>query len=234
MKTKRFRLDRFLSQKLQRNNKEIRLLLAAGSVVVDGIITNDPQQPIDEFSHIVREGEVLQARDRQYIMLYKPKGIISATVDAHQQTVLDLISLPNKSELHIAGRLDKNSTGLLLLSNDGRWSKSLSDASVKCKKIYQVTVRDEITDACIDAFANGIYFDYENITTAPAVLQRLTPRTAQVQLTEGRYHQIKRMFGRFRNPVLSIHRIAIGAITLDENLLPGQYRALTDKEVLLG
>ena len=186
MTAKRFRLDRFLSQRLQRSIKQVRLLLAAGEVSVDGVVINNPQHPINEFSTVICQGETLQARERQYIMLHKPKGVISATVDEQQQTVLDLIELPNKAELHIAGRLDKNSTGLLLLSNDGRWSKSLSDADLGCEKVYQVTLRDEITEECIKAFADGIYFEYENLTTAPAILIRLTPLRAEVRLTQGR------------------------------------------------
>ncbi|MFQ3229244.1 pseudouridine synthase [Reinekea sp.] len=230
MNSKRFRLDRYLSQRLQRSKKQVQRLLAARVVLVDGTAINDPQHPIDEFSHIVCDGKILQQRQRRYVMLHKPAGVVSATVD-EQATALDLIDKPYKAELHIAGRLDKNSTGLLLLTNDGRWSQLLSDAATGFEKAYQVTVRDPISDDCVQAFEQGIYFEYENLTTAPAELNRLSACHAQVKLTEGRYHQIKRMFGRFRNPVLSIHRTAIGPIKLDPSLSPGDYRVLTDQEV---
>lgn len=233
MKSKRFRLDRFLGQRLQCSKKQAQVLLSARVVSVDGVITNDPQQPIDEFSKVECQGKTIQARDRHYVMLHKPAGVVSATVD-EQATVLDLIDEPYKAELHIAGRLDKSSTGLLLLTNDGRWSKLLSDDAIGFEKTYQVTVRDPISDECVQAFEQGVYFEYENLTTMPAVLNRLEPCHAQVKLTQGRYHQIKRMFGRFRNPVLSIHRTAMGPITLDTSLKPGDYRILTDQEVSLG
>jgi len=232
MKSKRFRLDRFLSQQLQRSKKQVQLLLASGAVTVDGLTINDPQYPIDEFSLVVCRGETIQSRQRRYIMMHKPMGVVSATID-EQKTVLDLIDEPYKDELHIAGRLDKNSTGLLLLSNDGRWSQLLSDAAVGCEKTYQVTVRDAISDECVGAFEQGIYFEYEDLTTLPAKLKRTGPCRAEVTLCQGRYHQIKRMFGRFRNPVLTIHRTTIGSIVLDDSLKPGEYRALTEKEVSL-
>jgi 16S rRNA pseudouridine516 synthase len=233
MKSKRFRLDRFLSQRLQQSKRQVQLLLASGAVTVDGAIINDPQHPIDQFSWVECHGKTIQKSDRHYVMLYKPAGVVSATVD-EQTTVLDLIEEPYKTELHIAGRLDKNSTGLLLLTNDGRWSQLLSDASAGFEKTYQVSVRDPITDECVQAFEQGIYFEYEDLTTTPAVLIRTAPCHAEVKLTQGRYHQIKRMFGRFRNPVLSIHRTAMGPITLDTSLKPGDYRILTEQEVSLG
>jgi 16S rRNA pseudouridine516 synthase len=99
--------------------------------------------------------------------------------------------------------------------------------------VYEVTVEHPITDECIQAFADGMYFSYEDITTKPAQLERMSERVAKVTLEEGRYHQIKRMFGRFRNPVLALHRVSIGEIELDNGLAPGEYRALKKNEVNL-
>jgi 16S rRNA pseudouridine516 synthase len=120
---------------------------------------------------------------------------------------------------------------LVLLTNDGKWSRELTTPENKISKVYQVTLEDAVTEECIRAFAEGMYFDFEGITTRPASLQLLSERVAMVTLIEGRYHQIKRMFGRFQNKVLSLHRIAIGNLRLEPELQAGQSRALTAAEI---
>jgi 16S rRNA pseudouridine516 synthase len=137
----------------------------------------------------------------------------------------------NTDDLHIVGRLDLHSSGLLLLTNDGDWSRALMSPENKVAKVYEVTVEHPINGECIQAFANGMYFSYEDIITKPAQLEKLSECVAKVTLEEGRYHQIKRMFGRFRNPVLALHRVSIGEIELDADLAPGEYRALRKNEV---
>ncbi|MFC3701811.1 16S rRNA pseudouridine(516) synthase [Reinekea marina] len=231
MKSKRFRLDRFLCHHFQMSKRQAQQLLAAQQVSVDGKVVNDPQQIVDQFSTVICAEQQKVGLERTYIMFNKPAGVLSATKDNNQTTVMDSIDPTNAQALHIAGRLDKNSTGLLILSNDARWSEQLSGAQYGCEKTYLVTVRDPISDECVDAFAQGLYFDYEGIVTRPAKLTRLALCQAQVKLTEGRYHQIKRMFGRFRNPVMSIHRTQIGPIVLDDQLPAGQFRPLTSKEI---
>ncbi|MBU2864136.1 16S rRNA pseudouridine(516) synthase [Reinekea forsetii] len=231
MKSKRFRLDRFLCHHFQMSKRQAQQLMATQQVSVDGVMVNDPQRLVDQFSNVVCAGKTKIGFKRTYIMLNKPAGILSATKDESQSTVMDIIDPTNKEALHIAGRLDKYSTGLLILSNDAQWSQQLSGAQHGCEKTYLVTVQNPISEECIDAFAQGMHFDYEDIITRPAKLNRLAPCQAQVKLTEGRYHQIKRMFGRFRNPVLSIHRTQIGPIVLDDQLPAGQFRPLTSKEI---
>lgn len=231
MQSKRTRLDRFISSHTQANKKDVRLLLAQQRILVDGQVATDIHQPVDEFSHIRFDGEVLQANTPSYIMLNKPIGVVSATKDAQHTTVIDLLHRPDSSHLHIAGRLDRFSSGLLLLTNDGRWSRRLSEPKFAVTKKYLVTVKNPITEDYIEAFAKGMFFAYENITTRPATLRIVNEHTAEICLTEGRYHQIKRMFGRFRNPVLTLHRTAIGLLTLDAALSSGEHRDLTPAEV---
>src|SRR5690606_23746504 len=120
-------------------------------------------------------------------------GVVSATKDQQHTTVVDLLDVPNREQLHIVGRLDFNSTGLLLLTNDGRWSRRLMTPQYKVIKVYRVSLGEPITEECVMAFASGIHFPYENITTKPATLKILDRFTAEVHLMEGRYHQIKRM-----------------------------------------
>lgn len=225
------RLDRYLSRTLGINRRDVKPLLAQGRVQVDGRSVGGTDHLIDEFSHVSIDDRLLQAKLPVYLMFHKPVGILSATRDPLHTTVIDMLQRPDKDDLHIVGRLDRGSSGLLLLTNDGRWSRALMAPEQAVPKIYLVTLQNPITSDYVKAFAEGMYFDYEDITTRPARLEILEERLARVTLVEGRYHQIKRMFGRFRNPVLSLHRTAIGNLPLDPALAPGQSRELTPVEL---
>lgn len=234
--SKRHRLDRFISQRTGTPKRSIRALLAQGRVSVNGETATDINQQIDAFSLITFDGTELQNRIRRYILLHKPVGVVSATKDDIHPTVIDVLrdgGFPDSelADLHIAGRLDLNSSGLLLLTNDSGWSEALMAPGKKVAKVYEVTLGNSISDDCIKAFQQGMYFPYEDMTTQPALLERLTATSARVTLTEGKYHQIKRMFGRFRNPVTALHRTHIGTIALDPTLAPGQFRPLTESEI---
>jgi 16S rRNA pseudouridine516 synthase len=230
---KKFHLDRFIGIKAGIAKSDVRLLLAQKRIFVDGHIATDVSQPIDQFSHVILDDQVLQNNTRRYYMLNKPVGVVSATKDDRHTTVMDLLSEEDAANLHIVGRLDLNSSGLLLLTNDGDWSRALMSPENKVSKVYEVTLENPITQDYIQAFAEGMYFSYEDITTKPAHLEILSEHVARVTLEEGRYHQIKRMFGRFRNPVLALHRVSIGEIKLDDDLAPGEYRALRENEINL-
>ena len=231
MFAKRGRIDRLLSAHFQVPRREIRQWLVSARIQVDGVVATAPDLQIDEFSVLACDGVVFQENQRQYWMLHKPIGVVSATRDAKHSTVIDLLNCPNKDQLHIAGRLDLNSSGLLLLTNDSRWSQALTAPEQKVSKLYQVTLQNPLVPEMIDAFAKGMYFEYEDHTTLPAQLVIVGTHSALVTLSEGKYHQIKRMFGRFRNPVLSLHRVSIGAIRLDSALEAGQSRPLTASEI---
>ena len=230
------RLDRLISELCQINKKKVRLILAQKRVTVDDILALDIAQIVDQFSHVVMDGEVLQENKAHYIMLNKPVGVVCATKDDKHKTVIDLLAGQFDQEtldsLHIVGRLDLNTSGLVLLTNDSRWSERLTSPEHKVSKCYQVTLENPVTDEYITAFAQGMYFSYENITTKPAVLRIISPFETEVILIEGRYHQIKRMFGRFRNPVVALHRGSIGQLNLDKSLSSGESRVLSAAEVL--
>lgn len=225
------RLDRYLGAQLGIRRRDVQRMLAEGRVEVDGRRVMDTRHPVTRFCAVRCNGELLQAATPRYVMLNKPQGVVSATVDERHQTVIDLLDDAWKGELHIVGRLDFNSTGLMLLTNDGRWSRRLSLPGSRLLKRYRVTLENPITDDMRKGFREGIYFHYEQATTRPAELVALGEREAEVGLVEGRYHQIKRMFGRFDNKVLSIHRIAVGPLLLDSALAPGQSRELTKAEL---
>lgn len=225
------RLDRLIATQLYYSARTVRNLLVTSKVLVNGAVVADGRRHITAFCRVEVEGNIVQAREPIYIMLNKPRGCVSATTDHKHTTVLDLIELPSKQSLHLAGRLDFNSTGLLLLTNDGNWSRRMTLPEQKIAKTYRVETKDEITDEYTKQFSAGMYFRFENLTTLPATLHILSPNTAQLTIYEGRYHQIKRMFGFFQNEVIVLHRLSMGDIVLDANLAPGAYRHLTSAEI---
>lgn len=226
------RVDRFLSNLPQFNRQQARLLLIEKRVRVDGQIVSDPHHDIREFSRVELDEHVLQAgKPARYFMLHKPPGCVSATQDPEHPTVLDLLNEADKHDLHIAGRLDFNTSGLMLITNDGHWSRHLTQPQTKLPKVYYVETEQEITDGYITRFEQGVYFAYEDLTTLPATLELLGPRSARLSIVEGRYHQVKRMFGYFDNKVVRLHRESIGPLMLDSRLAPGEYRALTSEEI---
>ena len=231
MLSKRGRLDQFIAKSLQVSKKAVRQLVLDKKVLVDGIAALSVDMQINEFHHIVCNGNTLQQHTPCYYLLNKPKGVVSATIDEIHPTAVDLLINVDKHMLHIAGRLDVNSTGLLLITNDARWSQALMSPDNKVEKHYLVTLENPIDESYIEAFANGMYFEFENSTTLPAKLEIIGTHQAIVSLKEGKYHQIKRMFGRFRNPVIDLHRYAIGDIRLPVDLQQGEFRALTADEV---
>ena len=226
------RLDRFLTRRGTHPCKEVAQLLVDGRVQVDGAVAASGLQRIGRFNRVTLDGEILQEHEAVYLMLHKPAGYLSATTDPLYPVVLDLIDHPLRAELHLAGRLDRASTGLLLLTNDGRWAKRVTEPAEEISKVYRVTTRDVIEPGTAAIFAAGIYFAYEDLTTRPAVLEIVAEQEALLTITEGRYHQVKRMFHAVGNQVLSLHRESVGPLVLDDLLL-GESRRLTDAEVAL-
>jgi len=245
---KRARLDKFISTRLGINRRDVRALLARGRVVVDGEVATEIHQVVDQFSHVRFDDQLLQAHQPSYIMLHKPAGVVSATKDDKHRTVIDLLDggrvladtnadrqTYDKHSLHIVGRLDFNTTGLVLLTNDGRWSSGLTEPVKKVSKRYRVTLEKAVPTVrqaeYKATFSAGIYFAFEDLTTRPAEIEFVDERTAQVCIVEGRYHQIKRMFGYLNNKVVGLHRHSIGRLQLDDALAAGESRALTSAEV---
>ncbi|WP_030138314.1 pseudouridine synthase [Pseudomonas fluorescens] len=228
------RVDRFLSNLPRFNRQQVRLLLVERRVRIDGQTVIDPQAHVCEFSRVEVNDEVLQTgRPARYFMLHKPPGCVSATRDPQHRTVLDLLDEPDKDDLHIAGRLDFNTTGLMLITNDGSWSRRLTQPQTKLPKVYYVETEQTITAEYAVTFAQGLYFAFEDLTTQPAELTLLGPTSARLSIVEGRYHQVKRMFGHFNNKVLRLHRERMGPLVLDAHLEPGRYRALGPEEICL-
>ena len=214
------KLSRFLYHHTSHGKNDVRRILAAGRVTVDGKVERDSQSDIGDFTQVTLDDLVLRDTSAVYLMLNKPAGYLSATVDDEHRTVMELIDTPET--LHIAGRLDRASTGLLILTNDGKWSRRLTEPKEGVPKVYEVTTAEPITAETAMRFQQGIYFAYEDLTTQPAELQILSAQRAQITIYEGRYHQVKRMFHAVGNRITSLHRLSMGAIQLDESLTAGQ------------
>lgn len=223
------KLSRFLYHSTRQGKKSVRRLLAAGRVTVDGQVEKNSQHEVGEFTLVALDGETLRQETAVYIMLNKPAGYLSATTDPEHPTVMELIDVPQT--LHIAGRLDRASTGLLILTNDGKWSRLLTEPKEAVPKTYLVTTAEIIVPETVAHFQNGIYFAYEDLTTQPAELEIIADKEARVTIYEGRYHQVKRMFHAVGNKVTSLHRERVGNIYLDPDLEEGTYRHLEPGEI---
>jgi len=228
------KLSRILSNQNGVSRKQANALIAAGVVAIDDVVCREAAREVDRFSTVTNRGAVVQQGEpAHYLMLHKPAGYLSATADTIHKTVMELVDPRLHAGLHIAGRLDRASTGLLILTNDGVWSRKLTEPRIKIPKTYRVTTTEAITIDAIQRFAEGIWFEYEQLTTSPAQVELLDAKEARVTIYEGRYHQIKRMFHATGNQVTSLHREQMGAIHLDPALKPGEYRALGPAEITL-
>jgi 16S rRNA pseudouridine516 synthase len=226
------KLSRILSNRNGVSRRQANFLIASGRVTVNNRACREPAAEVDRFSSVLVDGETLQAAAPcHYLMLHKPAGFLSATLDNTHRTVMELIAPELRPDLHIAGRLDRASTGLLILTNDGHWSRQITEPRVRIPKVYRVTTAYPISPETAHRFAEGIWFEFEQLTTSPAQLDMLAPSEARVTIYEGRYHQIKRMFHAVGNQVTALHRERMGNIRLDETLSAGEYRALTDSEI---
>ncbi|WP_432696175.1 16S rRNA pseudouridine(516) synthase [Marinobacterium sp. YM272] len=225
------RLDKFICKHSDLSHRDSRWAVASGRVCVNDAVIQDARMEIDRFVRVTLDGQILQECKAHYIMLHKPPGYLSATSDPQHPTVMELMPPALRNELHIGGRLDRASTGLLILTNDGLWSRRLTEPGKKLPKVYRVATAEPIAADAEARFAEGFYFSTENLTTSPAQLLRLGEREAKVTIYEGRYHQIKRMFARVGNRVVSLHRESMGEIALDDALVPGGFRALTEAEI---
>ena len=226
------KLDRLIAKHQSLGRKGARVAIARGDVLIDGMVCLKIDQEVDRFRRVNLRSSVVQSPARQlHIMVHKPLGVVSATSDIEHRTVVDLIDDPDRDSLHLVGRLDRNTSGLVLLTNDGRWSKRLMAPKQRIPKVYRLETLDSIPQEAILAFRKGFYFHTEDLITLPAELEILGEKQARLTLYEGRYHQIKRMFHRIDNRVVKLHREQVGNLKLPANLPPGQWRHLTQDEI---
>jgi 16S rRNA pseudouridine516 synthase len=216
-------IAQFIAKRTGLGKRHARNLLENGEVILNGTIITEGSIPLGKFDHLLLAGETLQANTRRIILLHKPAGILSATSDPMHRTVIDLIREPWAHELHLAGRLDRATTGLVILTNDSAFSESLTRPGNKVPKTYLVETNQTITAEAITAFRAGMSFAKEKIRTHSALYIPLTETSCRLTIYEGKHHQIKRMFLRFGIRVTKLHRESIGSHLLPANLAPGEY-----------
>ncbi|MBO4854180.1 MAG: 16S rRNA pseudouridine(516) synthase [Oscillospiraceae bacterium] len=227
------RLDKILSATGRWSRREARELVRQGRVSVDGHLAVTAEEKIDSAACILVDGEMLAHEKYIYVMLHKPAGVLSATEDSRQPTVLDLLP-PDWRRRGIApvGRLDKDTEGLLLLTDDGALSHRLTSPRYHVDKVYYARVSGTLTMADAEAFAAGMILT-DGLKCLPAELKILSPGECLVTLQEGKFHQVKRMLAHRGKPVTYLKRLSMGDLRLDETLAPGAYRLLTPEELTL-
>lgn len=225
------RLDYFLAHSAGLTRKEAKRLISSGAVTVEGEAKPKANIQLREGQAVTVNGERVQPPGHRYLMLHKPVDVVCSTDDPEHRTVLDLLPAELRSELHPAGRLDRDTTGLVLLTTDGQWSHRLTSPNHACGKRYRVTCADPVSDEDMQVLREGVLLRGEDKPTLPAQVERLDEACLLLTIREGRYHQVKRMLAACGNKVLGLHREQIGAIELDATLTPGEFRALTEEEV---
>ena len=230
------RLDKFLADMGIGTRSEIKTKIRKGHVAVDGSIIKDAGFQVSDESVVTFCGQEVAYEAYVYYMLNKPSGVISASDDETQTTVIDLITDRNRRDLFPVGRLDKDTEGLLLITNDGPLAHRLLSPRHHVDKVYYARIDGIVSDQEITAFSSGLTVD-DTFTAMPADLKilrtDLKTRTSEVEITirEGKYHQIKRMFHAVGMEVLFLKRIQMGSLVLDPALSPGEYRRLTESEL---
>ncbi|MFC8688289.1 pseudouridine synthase [Brevibacillus porteri] len=230
---KRERLDKVLANMAIGTRKEVKALVKQRLIVVDGVVATDPgMHVIAEEQEILVDGEPLNFKRWVYVLLNKPPGVVSATEDNVHETVVDLLPYEWAIKVHPVGRLDIDTEGLLLLTNDGHLSHSLLSPKKKVDKEYFARIDGRVTEHHVQAFAKGV--ELEDFTTLPAKLEIISSgETSEIRVTimEGKFHQVKRMFAAFDLHVTYLQRIRMGPLHLDSSLAPGEYRELTEEEL---
>ena len=230
------RLDKFISKATELSRKEAKKILHAGEVTVNDSVTKDVGLHVDiENDDIVWAGEPLSvATGNRYILLHKPEGFECTLKVKEHPIVTELIAVPEIGSLRIAGRLDVDTTGALLISDDGKWLHRVTSPKHEHAKIYELTLAEPMDEAqqanAVEEVAQGILLEGEHEETKPAVLEFIDATHARLTLEQGKYHQVKRMMGYFGNRVVELHRASVGHITLD-GLEKGDSRFLTPEEV---
>ncbi|MGE7918624.1 pseudouridine synthase [Viridibacillus sp. NPDC093762] len=229
------RLDKLLSNMGYGSRKEIKQLLKMKAVTVDGEVAKDVSKHVDPVKQNVSVlGERVHYQEFIYLMMHKPPGVISATEDLHDQTVIDLLDpFHAHFEPFPVGRLDKDTEGLLLITNDGGLTHNLLSPKKHVPKVYYAQIDGEVTDADIEAFSRGVMLE-DGYMTKPGELVILNAGpTSEIELTisEGKFHQVKRMFESVGKKVTYLKRLSMGSLKLDEQLELGEYRELTEEEL---
>ena len=225
------RLDKYISNATDLSRTDVKKLIKSGLVSIDDETAKSGSQKVSDDQEIAIEGSTIQLMTTRYFMMNKPAGVVSATKDHTNPTALDLIYEHRNDQLQIAGRLDIDTTGLLLITDDGQWNHIVTSPRTDCKKIYAVELENTVSEDYHKKFEAGIALEGEKRRCLPATMKVIDDHHIQLSISEGKYHQVKRMITSLGNKVVSLHRLQIGGIALDPELEPGDYRPLTEEEI---
>ena len=230
----KIRLDKYLADMGKGTRSEVKKAISKGLVRVNNEIVKKPETKLDTDSdNVLFDGVLVGYAQYEYYMLNKPAGVISATEDKREKTVIDLITEKKRKDLFPVGRLDRDTEGLLLISNDGELAHRLLSPSKHVDKVYYAKIDGKVTIEDVEAFQQGVDIGEEKLTR-PAKLRILKSGTqSEIELTicEGKFHQVKRMFQAVGKEVVYLKRLQMGTLILDESLKPGGYRELTEQEI---
>ncbi|MGF1908597.1 pseudouridine synthase [Vibrio kasasachensis] len=223
------RLDKFVCKSTELTKPEAIKRICSGDVSVNGCIVMNEAAQVHENNIILLDGSRLKTREFRYVLMHKPAGTICSNKDELYPSLFNHLAIENVEELHIAGRLDADTTGMVLITDDGRWSFNITRPTQKCAKVYRVRLSRDISDDVVAKFKQGIKLQGEQQLTLPAELEVISTKEVLLTITEGKFHQVKRMFSAVGNRVISLHREAIGDVSLDVDV--AQWRFLTRNEV---
>ena len=224
------RLDKYICKSTQLSTAQARELIQSGEAKINGEACVFEARQVHEGDVVTLQEQALTLRAFRYLMLHKPAGYISSNKDERHPSLLNLLDIDNRNVLNIVGRLDVDTTGLVLISDDGRWTYNVSHPELECSKLYRVGLSKPIETEAIQTFKQGIMLNGANTPTRPATLTILKEKDVQLSITEGKNHQVKRMFRAVGNRVDTLHREQIGKVRLD--IPEGQWRHLTEEEVM--
>ncbi|REG84350.1 pseudouridine synthase [Marinomonas pollencensis] len=227
------RLDKFVCKSTELSKEQAIRAIHRGELSVNNEVVLNEAHQVHENNLVKLLDETLKARAFRYIMMHKPAATVCSNIDEVYPSLFNGLQIEKPSELHIAGRLDADTTGLVLITDDGRWSFDITRPEKKCHKVYRVTLSRALSEhqaaQIAEQFAQGILLQGESQLTQPARLQRVTQQQVLLTLTEGKFHQVKRMFAAVGNRVIGLHREQIGDVRLDIDV--GQWRYLSQDEV---
>ena len=225
------RLDKLLCEMNIGTRSQVKTFLKQGLIKVNGEVVTRPEYKVEEqTAEITYKGETLRYRKYVYYMLHKPAGVVSATQDNTCRTVTELLKDTGWKDLFPVGRLDKDTEGLLLMTNDGELAHNLLSPKKHVSKVYYAELRAALSQEAIKQLEEGVDIGEESLTL-PAKVEQVADKKIHLTITEGKFHQVKRMLQAVGNEVLYLKRIAMGTLVLDETLAKGSYRELTDAEV---
>lgn len=229
---KKMRIDKILANLGYGTRSSIKKDMKKGIVSVNGKVEKNSAVQVDlDVDELYYYDQKIHYEEYIYLIMNKPAGVISATEDFYQTTVVDLLIPEDRvRDPFPVGRLDIDTEGLLLLTNDGKLSHKITSPKYGVPKKYFVKLRDPLEETAIDRFKRGVYLKDENVITKPAELEILSDHTAHLTISEGKFHQVKRMFEAIQNKVLYLQRVQIGGLALPEDLEPGEYKEMNEEE----